>query len=274
MILKRLADSGFIAATDLIRVVSYNHARRLNVDDSLKPYYATLNEHDDDGVNVIKLRRCSMADLVAYRVVVTTALTAGNFMDSQCMMHYFTHALVDEAGQCSEMEAAIPMALVGPQGKLVLVLFIGLFTYFAHLDCSCIQSRSANILSTTKMLLIISDWWSIANATHLHGSNMQAFGLWSFITEPIARLLRFIARRSGCEYTDDSINNEDRLSPFPSTFMIFSKKHGMTRDWWRNYWSITVHCPAYWTSSISNSTIRNWFHSCQLPKAVRLNFCA
>lgn len=139
VLLERLVASGFIAATDLIRIVSYNHARHLSVDDGLKPYYATIASDHDDGMDLVRWRSCTMPDLIAYRVVVTTTLTAGNFLEWSCMMHYFTHALVDEAGQCSEMEAAIPMALIGPQGKLVLVsesgpicatLFLGARLFF------------------------------------------------------------------------------------------------------------------------------------------------
>lgn len=36
------------------------------------------------------------------------------------MQNNFTHAVIDEAGQCTEMDALVPMALVGKQGVTIM----------------------------------------------------------------------------------------------------------------------------------------------------------
>lgn len=127
VILDRLISNKSIENADLIRIASYNYARKANIVDKLKPYFAVItNDHNSD-CGPITLPRLSTADLASYQVVITTTLTAGLFLESPGLMHYFSHALVDEAGQCSEMEVAIPMAIIRPTGKLVLVCQIFVF---------------------------------------------------------------------------------------------------------------------------------------------------
>lgn len=121
VILKRLISCARLNSKDLIRIVSINFASKLAVDNELKIFYSVLSTERSEVFDLLSLPSISMADLAAYRVIITTTLTAGNFFESNCMMHHFTHALIDEAGQCSEMEAAIPQALIGQKGKLVLV---------------------------------------------------------------------------------------------------------------------------------------------------------
>lgn len=121
VILKRLIQTGHIDTNNTIRIVSYNFARQSKFDDELKPYYALASSDSGEECESITMRKVPLASLDAYRVVVTTTLSAGYFLDFHCMANHFTHALVDEAGQCSEMEVAIPMAIIGPRGKLVLV---------------------------------------------------------------------------------------------------------------------------------------------------------
>lgn len=121
VILKRLISTKSIDAIDLIRIASYNYACKSKIDDELKSYYAVINNDQNNDCGPVTFPRISTADLRFYRVVITTALTAGIFLGSPRLKPYFTYALVDEAGQCSEMEVAIPMAVIGPRGKLVLV---------------------------------------------------------------------------------------------------------------------------------------------------------
>lgn len=125
VILKRLSCTAAIDISNTIRVASINFALQSNIDTELKPYYAVVNKNQNRALGEIKLPRLSKADLASYRIVITTISTAGHFLKSP---GEFSHALIDEAGQCSEMEVAIPMAIIGPSGKLVLVCWI----FYAH----------------------------------------------------------------------------------------------------------------------------------------------
>lgn len=119
VILKRLIKSECLSQSDLIRIASFNFASK--VDAELEDYYAVLSIEQSEEWEKPQLSSISMADLSKYRIIITTTLTAGNFFESTCMSNHFTHALIDEAGQCSEMDAAIPQALIAQKGKLVLV---------------------------------------------------------------------------------------------------------------------------------------------------------
>ena len=55
------------------------------------------------------------------RLVVTTNGTAGRLMKDVGLPHgYFTHIFLDEAAQCTEPEALMPLLLAGPHTKIVL----------------------------------------------------------------------------------------------------------------------------------------------------------
>ena len=62
----------------------------------------------------------SRHDVIKYHVVVTTLMTSSVLLDLQLHHGIFTHILVDEAAQALECEAVIPLALAGPNTKIVL----------------------------------------------------------------------------------------------------------------------------------------------------------
>ena len=62
----------------------------------------------------------SRHDVIKHHVVVTTLMTSSVLLDLQLHHGIFTHILVDEAAQALECEAVIPLALAGPNTKIVL----------------------------------------------------------------------------------------------------------------------------------------------------------
>jgi helicase MOV-10 len=54
-----------------------------------------------------------------YRVIVTTLTTADLLTKLDVSHGFFTHILIDEAAQAWETEALIPLALAGPNTKIV-----------------------------------------------------------------------------------------------------------------------------------------------------------
>ena len=59
-------------------------------------------------------------DVIRHRVVITTLAMSKHLLELQLNHGFFTHILVDEAAQALEPEALIPLALAGPNTKLVV----------------------------------------------------------------------------------------------------------------------------------------------------------
>ena len=58
-------------------------------------------------------------DVIGHRVVITTLAMSKHLIELQLNHGFFTHILVDEAAQALEPEALIPLALAGPNTKVV-----------------------------------------------------------------------------------------------------------------------------------------------------------
>ena len=59
-------------------------------------------------------------DVIRHRVVITTLAMSQHLLELQLNHGFFTHILVDEAAQALELEALIPLALAGPNTKIVV----------------------------------------------------------------------------------------------------------------------------------------------------------
>ena len=58
-------------------------------------------------------------DVIRHRVVITTLAMSQHLLELQLNRGFFTHILVDEAAQALEPEALTPLALAGPNTKVV-----------------------------------------------------------------------------------------------------------------------------------------------------------
>ena len=58
-------------------------------------------------------------DVIRHRVVITTLAMSRHLLELKLNHGFFTHILVDEAAQALEPEALIPLALAGPNTKVV-----------------------------------------------------------------------------------------------------------------------------------------------------------
>ncbi len=58
-------------------------------------------------------------DVIKHRVVIATLAMSKHLFDLQLNHGFFTHILVDEAAQALEPEALLPLALAGPNTKVV-----------------------------------------------------------------------------------------------------------------------------------------------------------
>eukprot|EP00090_Calanus_glacialis_P008453 TRINITY_DN16803_c0_g1_i1.p1 TRINITY_DN16803_c0_g1~~TRINITY_DN16803_c0_g1_i1.p1 ORF type:complete len:987 (-),score=378.79 TRINITY_DN16803_c0_g1_i1:278-3136(-) len=62
-----------------------------------------------------------LEQLVKYKVIVTTLVTAGRLVSAQFPQDHFTHVFIDESGQATEPESVIAMAgLISTKGQVVM----------------------------------------------------------------------------------------------------------------------------------------------------------
>lgn len=65
---------------------------------------------------------CGLEHLEAFKIIISTCSTIGNFHQMNFEPGHFTHVLIDEAGQCTEPECLIPISMVRKDtGQIILV---------------------------------------------------------------------------------------------------------------------------------------------------------
>ncbi|XP_033105500.1 RNA helicase Mov10l1-like isoform X2 [Anneissia japonica] len=105
LLTSRLANSGRVKQNDLVRLNSFRRSEE-NIDESIKPYCT-------DG-QVLEI-------VVHHRIIICTCSTAGSFFQLKLRPGHFTHIFVDEAGQATEPECLIPVALAtGDDSQIIL----------------------------------------------------------------------------------------------------------------------------------------------------------
>ena len=55
-----------------------------------------------------------------YRIVIGTFAAVSKLLESPSLRNIFTHSIIDEAGQCTETDALVPMVLVGKRGQTIM----------------------------------------------------------------------------------------------------------------------------------------------------------
>jgi len=120
-----LATAPSNTAADLLadRLISHVHKRdirRINASSRLVTAIPTsLREVSNlsDG----KLVYPVLEQLLKYRVIVTTLVTAGRLVSAQFSKDHFTHIFIDESGQATEPETVIPLAgLMNSRAQVVM----------------------------------------------------------------------------------------------------------------------------------------------------------
>ncbi|XP_013400593.1 RNA helicase Mov10l1-like [Lingula anatina] len=105
LLAEKLLQSNLVNKSDLVRLNAFNRLDD-NIPEFLKPYCTT-----GDNLEVA----------CRHRVVLCTCITAGLLNTVGLKSGHFTHAFIDEAGQATEPECAVPMNLmVGEDSQIVL----------------------------------------------------------------------------------------------------------------------------------------------------------
>lgn len=136
LIAQRLIKSGNMQPDEIVRLTSLSHARSNKMEEDLFKYSATVKvvpqrKCNDDFIDSnlsLSIRTETNIDFIkSYRLVVGSNLALYSLVASSKMNYSFTHVLIDEAGQCTEIEALIPILLVGKNGMRMILHFFPFF---------------------------------------------------------------------------------------------------------------------------------------------------
>lgn len=103
----------------IVRVVGYNAIEREKIPERLLKYCTTIDiarpgtAKDKMQVTASGLKlQCNVNVLKKYRITIATCNLIGSLMQLQFPRDHFTHAVIDECGQCIEPEALIPVTFL------------------------------------------------------------------------------------------------------------------------------------------------------------------
>lgn len=128
LITKLLAECGKIKDGHFARIVAHNTIERDQIPDELREYCITTDiaaprskappqNPIENGIRI----KCNSEDISLYRIVISTCMTFGSLLQMKFKPGHFTHAIIDEAGQCTEPEIAIPISLIDKNdGQIIL----------------------------------------------------------------------------------------------------------------------------------------------------------
>ncbi|KAF2879925.1 hypothetical protein ILUMI_26254 [Ignelater luminosus] len=128
LIALRLIDSGVLKPGDIIRLVAYRCVVEDKLSVKLIPYCATADIAREgtnlQGFNVNSnglTLGCNSSVIGRHRITVGTCVSLGILYNMGFSKGHFTHIIVDEAGQATEPEIAIPFALLDVlAGQIIL----------------------------------------------------------------------------------------------------------------------------------------------------------
>lgn len=128
LITKLLGESGFLKTGEFARIVSQNSIERDQVPDEIRQHCLTADiaaprskcEPENPFENGIRVQ-CTSDKLTMYRILISTCSTFGSLLQMKFKPGHFTHAIIDESGQCTEPEIAIPISLIDRNdGQIIL----------------------------------------------------------------------------------------------------------------------------------------------------------
>lgn len=122
-IVELLIRNELIDTENLLRIVSYNVVERNNIQEGLHKYCATIEtDREEMKTNSKGVRMgITLAYLKRFKIVVGTCTGLGKMFNIGLPTSYFTHVVIDEAGQCTEPDSLIPISFVDKySGQLIL----------------------------------------------------------------------------------------------------------------------------------------------------------
>lgn len=133
MIAEMLLKSHSFSKEELIRLHSFHSLAKQAVPGAISGHSALLianpniivGDEDDSGFWTIlenePERRVYIPDVKEYRLVITTCSLLGTLQLRENVNLKYSHIFIDEAGQCTEPEALIPITFIDPKiGQIIL----------------------------------------------------------------------------------------------------------------------------------------------------------
>lgn len=119
LITKRLIESETLILGEFVRIVGHSSLERELIPDELHPYCATVDIATPGSQKETTLRTKSgltlnvhSTKLSSHRILISTCSSFGSLLCMKFPPRHFTHVIIDEAGQCTEPEAIIPISLI------------------------------------------------------------------------------------------------------------------------------------------------------------------
>lgn len=124
-----LIESGVLCTSDLLRLTSFYYVKADKMPHDLIAYSATIrlnasspqNDYDDVENTTRQIKNIdNIKQLKDYRLIIGTTAAMSVLVQSPDIEYSFSHVIIDEAGQCTEVDCLIPMLMAGTQGQVVL----------------------------------------------------------------------------------------------------------------------------------------------------------
>lgn len=118
LLAQRLNQLNLLDSDSLLRIISYKYANKSNtIPDDIQSFVRTIEELQPikDSSYYVRLEQVKK-----YQIVIGTYSTIGQLLEANSLRNNFTHAIVEEAGQCTEIGVLIPMVLVGKSGQTIM----------------------------------------------------------------------------------------------------------------------------------------------------------
>lgn len=120
LLLRRLIEYDFLHES-IVRVVGICYQEKGTLDAALEPYCVCLDSKDHPGENDIKVKMLKdTSELAPFRIIIGTCVGFGALMFDRTLPD-FAHVIIDEAGQCTEPEALIPILRVNATNGSVIL---------------------------------------------------------------------------------------------------------------------------------------------------------
>uniref|UniRef100_A0A8D8SWQ4 RNA helicase n=1 Tax=Cacopsylla melanoneura TaxID=428564 RepID=A0A8D8SWQ4_9HEMI len=117
LLTENLIESGQFQIGDLVRLLSFTYLQNGNVPANIAPYCSLVNnKHLDDCRETVEntggVTVQSRESLLQHRLLISTCSSFGQLITLGVPAGYFTHCIVDEAGQATEPEILVPISLL------------------------------------------------------------------------------------------------------------------------------------------------------------------
>lgn len=123
LITERLIQSKPDDCINFIRLISFNYKNRKTtqsenvIPNDIRMYCKNIADLEPEK-EMSFVKRLEL--IKKYRVVISTSTTIAQLLEGHNLRNFFTHVIIDEAGQCTEVDVLVPMVLVGKVGQVIM----------------------------------------------------------------------------------------------------------------------------------------------------------